>query len=73
MLKIATDSTADMPEGWAKEFQIDIVPVNIHIGEKTYLQNVDLGIEDFYRIVDETGKIPPSRQRCRRAARKIHL
>ncbi|MBN1305015.1 MAG: DegV family protein [Anaerolineales bacterium] len=72
MLKIVTDSTADMPDSWAEEYEIDIVPVNIHIGEQTYLQNIDLGIEDFYRIVDETGKIPQTSQPTPHQFREVY-
>ncbi len=62
MLRIATDSTADMPPGWEKEYDIDIIPINIQFGEKTFLQGVDISYEDFYRMVDEGGKIPKTSQ-----------
>jgi DegV family protein with EDD domain len=62
MYHIVTDSTADMPAGWEKEYNIDIIPINIQFGEKTYLQNVDLDSEGFYRLVDETKKIPKTSQ-----------
>ena len=62
MLRIATDSTADMPAGWEKEYDINIIPINIQFEEKTYLQGVDLGYEDFYRLVDESGTIPKTSQ-----------
>jgi len=62
MLRIATDSTADMPPGWEHEYDIQVVPINIQWGEKTYLQGVDLSNEDFYRLVDQNGKIPKTSQ-----------
>jgi DegV family protein with EDD domain len=62
MLKIVTDGAADMPAGWEQEYDIQVVPINIHFGEHTYLQNVDLDNEGFYRIVDETGQIPKTSQ-----------
>lgn len=62
MLRIVTDSTADMPPGWEHEYDIQVVPINIHWGEKTYLQGVDLSNEDFYRLVDQNGKIPKTSQ-----------
>lgn len=62
MLHIATDSTADMPHGWEKDYDIDVIPINIQFGEKTYLQNIDLDNEGFYRIVDETKTIPKTSQ-----------
>jgi DegV family protein with EDD domain len=62
MLRIATDSTADMPPGWEKEYEVDVIPINIQFGEKTFLQGVDISYEDFYRMVDESGQIPKTSQ-----------
>jgi DegV family protein with EDD domain len=62
MLLIATDGAADIPAGWEQEFDIHIIPINIQFGEKTYLQNVDLDTEGFYKLVDETRKIPKTSQ-----------
>ncbi len=62
MLRIVTDGAADIPTGWEKEFGIDVIPINIQFGEKTYLQNVDLDNEGFYKLVDETRKIPKTSQ-----------
>lgn len=62
MLRIVTDGAADMPPGWAQEYDIQVIPVNIHFGEKTYLQNVDLDTEGFYRLVDEAHKVPKTSQ-----------
>jgi DegV family protein with EDD domain len=62
MLRIVTDGAADIPVGWENEFGIDVIPINIQFGEVTYLQNVDLDNEGFYKMVDETGKIPKTSQ-----------
>ena len=42
MLRIVTDGAADMPAGWEKEYDIQVIPINIQFGERTYLQGVDL-------------------------------
>ena len=62
MLRIVTDGAADMPAGWEKEYDIQVIPINIQFGDKTYLQGVDLSNEAFYRLVDESGKIPKTSQ-----------
>jgi DegV family protein with EDD domain len=62
MLRIVTDGAADMPPGWVNEYDIHVVPINIQFGEKTYLQGVDLSNEDFYQMVDESGRIPKTSQ-----------
>jgi DegV family protein with EDD domain len=62
MLRIVTDGAADLPIEWLSEYGINVIPVNIHFGEKTYLQNVDLDNEGFYKLVEETKKIPKTSQ-----------
>lgn len=53
MLGIVTDGAIDLVPGWENEFDIKIIPINVHFGEKTYIQNVDLSLADFYRLVDD--------------------
>jgi DegV family protein with EDD domain len=62
MLRIVTDGAADMPPAWEKEFEIQVVPINIQFGEKTYLQYVDLDNAGFYKMVAETRTIPKTSQ-----------
>jgi len=62
MLRIVTDGAADLPPTWQAEFDIEMVPVNIQFGERTYLQHVDLDNEGFYKLVEETKKIPKTSQ-----------
>lgn len=62
MLRIVTDGAADLAPGWAKEFEIEMIPVNIMFGEKSYLQGVELDNEGFYKLVDESKKIPKTSQ-----------
>lgn len=62
MLRIVTDGAADMPAGWQEAYDIQVIPINIHFGEQTFLQNVDLDNEGFYRLVDATKKVPQTSQ-----------
>lgn len=62
MLRIVTDGAADMPGEWKDEYDIQVIPINIHFGDRTYLQGIDLSNEDFYRLVDESGKVPKTSQ-----------
>jgi DegV family protein with EDD domain len=62
MLRIVTDGAADMPNEWEKTYGINVIPINIHFGEKTYLQFRDLDNDGFYKMVDETRKIPKTSQ-----------
>lgn len=62
MLHIVTDGAADLPPAWEQEFDIRVIPINIQFGDKTYLQFVDMGFDDFYRKVEETKTIPKTSQ-----------
>lgn len=62
MLHIVMDSAGDLPPGWLDTYAIEIIPVNIHFGEHTYLHGVDLSDEDFYRMVEENRMIPKTSQ-----------
>jgi DegV family protein with EDD domain len=62
MLRIVTDGAADMPAQWEKQYDIQVIPVNIRFGDKTYLQFMELDNAGFYRMVDETKTIPKTAQ-----------
>ena len=53
MLGIVTDGAADLIPASEKDFDIKVVPINVHFGEKTYIQNVDLNFDEFYKMVDD--------------------
>lgn len=62
MLRIVTDGAADLPAGWEGEFDIQIVPVNIHFGEEMYLQYRDMDLEGFYKKVATSSVFPKTSQ-----------
>jgi len=63
MMRIVTDGAVDVPAGWKEEFDIHVIPINVHFGEKTYIQDVDLSLDDFYKMVgDKTNSFPKTSQ-----------
>ena len=58
MLHIVMDGSGDMPPDWIQAYNIHVIPIYLHIGDRTFLQGVDLSDDDFYRIVDEMHQIP---------------
>ena len=62
MLRIVMDSAGDLPFEWIKEYQIDIIPINVHMDDKVFLENVDINIDQFYSWVKKTGRIPKTSQ-----------
>ncbi len=62
MLRIVTDGAVDVPPAWEKEYDIKIIPINIHFGEKTFLQNVDMDFDGFYKEVGVNKNHPKTSQ-----------
>jgi DegV family protein with EDD domain len=47
-IKIVTDSTCDLPDEVIKALDISVVPMYINIGQKGYLDGVDISRQEFY-------------------------
>jgi DegV family protein with EDD domain len=62
MLKIVTDGAADIPAGWDEAFDVQIIPINIHFGEETFLQDIEMDLEGFYNKVDTSPVFPKTSQ-----------
>ncbi len=48
-VRIVTDSTCDLPSDLVKQYGIIVVPLTVHIGSETYLDRIDLSVEEFHR------------------------
>jgi DegV family protein with EDD domain len=57
-IQIVTDSTCDLPAETIQRLGITVLPLNIHIGEKAYLDGVDLSREEFYRQLPDLNPFP---------------
>jgi DegV family protein with EDD domain len=62
MLKIVMDGAGDIPEDWKSDYEVEVIPINIQFGEKTFLQGIDLSNDDFYHLADTSGVIPKTSQ-----------
>jgi DegV family protein with EDD domain len=62
MLRIMTDGAVDVPPAWEKEYDIQIIPINMHFGEKTFLQYVDMDFDAFYKEVGTNKNHPKTSQ-----------
>ncbi len=47
-IHIVTDSTCDLPVEIASKYGITVIPLHINVGEKTFLDGVDLSRAEFY-------------------------
>ncbi|MCD6426468.1 MAG: DegV family protein [Anaerolineales bacterium] len=62
MLRIVMDSAGDLPVEWISKYEIDVIPINVHMGNEVFLEDVDLSIDQFYSWVKKTGKVPKTSQ-----------
>ncbi|MBV6396125.1 MAG: Protein DegV [Anaerolineales bacterium] len=62
MLRLLTDGAIDVPDGWDQEYGIQVIPINIHFGEKTYIQNVDMNLDSFYKEIGVNKNHPKTSQ-----------
>lgn len=53
MIRIVTDGAVDLPSEWYQQYDIQRIPINVHFGEeKTFIQDVELDMDGFYKLVD---------------------
>ena len=61
-IKIVTDSTSDLPENTAKQYGIEVVPLNIHFGDQVYKDGIDLSTEEFFDKLINGPEFPSTSQ-----------
>lgn len=61
-LRIATDSTADVPAALASELEITVVPCQVFWGNEVYQDGVDLSPQEFYERLARSADLPKTSQ-----------
>ena len=61
-IALVADSTAGLPEEYAREHNIRIVPLYVKIGEDTYRDGVDILADEFYRRLPRSNPLPTTSQ-----------
>ncbi len=61
-IKIVTDSTADLSTEEISRYNIEVVPLSIHIDEKSYTDRVDISPEEFMDKMREAKELPKTSQ-----------
>ncbi|KGX86573.1 DegV family protein [Pontibacillus litoralis] len=59
-IKIMTDGGSDLPKHVKDQYDVTIVPLNIHFGEEQYVSGVNLDIQTFYKKMREQEELPRS-------------
>lgn len=61
-IALVTDSIADLPVEYLDRHQIHMVPLNIMVGESSYLDKITMTPEIFYELVEGLADYPSSAQ-----------
>jgi len=60
LIKIISDSTADIPKNIQEEYDITVLPLTIIDGDAEYTDGVTMSPDEFYDILETCEKIPSS-------------
>lgn len=55
---ITADSTCDLPDYIVEQYEIQIIPLSILLGDGEYLDGVDIKPADIYEYADKYGELP---------------
>ena len=58
MVKLITDSVADLTPEIIKDLGITVIPLYVHFGTDTYKDRIDLSAEEFYHKLEITSVLP---------------
>lgn len=61
-IAIVTDSSCDLPVEFIIRHNIQMVPVQVAIGQKNYLDRITITPDEFYKILTENGSPPQTSQ-----------
>jgi len=61
-IRIITDSTCDLGLGGVVAYDIDIVPLIVTFGAKSYRDGIDLTNEEFYELLATSDELPTTSQ-----------
>lgn len=61
-VKIITDSSAGLPESYAKELSIHVLPLTLHFEGKDYRDGVDIQANEFYARMANSDSLPTTSQ-----------
>jgi len=62
LVRVVTDSTADLPAEEAAELGITVVPLQVIFGEEVFRDGVDLSGEEFFRRLEGAHELPRTSQ-----------
>lgn len=62
MIRIITDSTSDITMDQAAKLNIEVMPLTVSFGEKSYRSGIDITNEEFYKKIVSCSELPKTAQ-----------
>ena len=62
VVRIVTDSTADLTKEQQQAAGITVVPLNVHFGDQVFRDHVDLTTDEFFRRLKASAQLPRTSQ-----------
>jgi DegV family protein with EDD domain len=62
VVRIVTDSTADLTKEQQQAAGITVVPLNVHFGDQVFRDHVDLSTDEFFRRLKASPQLPRTSQ-----------
>jgi len=57
-VKIVADSTCDLNQELLNRYQIEVIPLNVNLGDESFFDGVDIHTPDLFAYYKKTGKLP---------------
>jgi DAK2 domain fusion protein YloV len=61
-IALVTDSSADMPSSYIEQYQIHVIPINLHFGKTHFLDRITITPAQFYDRMDKSPVHPTTSQ-----------
>lgn len=61
-IKIITDSTVDLPKELLRELDVEVLPVLINFGEESYLDGIEITLDEVFEKIDNGDVFPTTAQ-----------
>lgn len=62
MIQFITDSSADLPEWIIEQYNISVVPLNISVNNKEYIEGVNISPQEFFQKMFASNNLPKTSQ-----------
>ena len=69
---LVTDSSCDLPPEFLEKYQIHVVPINIIVGENSYLDRLTVRARDIFSLIDSSSSYPRTSQPSVNAFKQLY-